>query len=262
MDNLISSQVTNYKLNGYTIFKNVIDNHLLQEASEHVSWLIKKNPDLRPEQLHHHLITDDPFWVRLISDVRLLNIVEAFIGQNIALYASHYICKPPCDGLPVLWHQDGSYWPLEPMEVVSLWLAIDDSVIENGCMRLIPGTQNMKLQKLEKITERPNVLNSQINPDLIDESKAVDIILKSGDVSVHNPNIIHGSSANVSKMRRCGLTIRYIPTTTRIKHDEEKFRSAFLLRGNAIEGINQYNDWPIYKKTKHMPFRGCEKWAH
>ena len=68
-------------------------------------------------------MTDDPFWVRLVSDDRLLNVAETFVGPNIALFASHYIAKRPFDGQAVLWHQDGSYWPLEPMEVVTLWLA-------------------------------------------------------------------------------------------------------------------------------------------
>ena len=74
--------------------------------------------ELRPENLDHKLVHDDPFWIRLISDERLLNIAEEYLGPNIALFASHYIAKPPEDGQPVLWHQDGSYWPLEPMEVV------------------------------------------------------------------------------------------------------------------------------------------------
>ena len=119
-----------YEREGYAIFQNVLDPGLIQEASNHISWLIKKNPDVRPEHLHHHLVADDAFWVRLISDERLLDIAEIFVGPNIALFASHYISKPPSDGQAVLWHQDGSYWPLEPMEVVTLWLAVDDSTPE------------------------------------------------------------------------------------------------------------------------------------
>ncbi|NQZ68657.1 MAG: phytanoyl-CoA dioxygenase family protein, partial [Lentisphaeria bacterium] len=129
---------------GFLIFDDVLDADLIAEASDHVTWLAKKNPDKRPEQLGHTLMTHDPFWVRLVSDDRLLDIAEMFIGPDIALFASHYISKPARTGMPVLWHQDGSYWPLEPMEVVTLWLAVDDSTPENGCMRVIPGTQKSK----------------------------------------------------------------------------------------------------------------------
>ncbi|MCQ6559365.1 phytanoyl-CoA dioxygenase family protein [Paenibacillus mendelii] len=243
-----------YDEEGYAVFENVLDAGLMAEAKEHIEWLMRKNPGVRPEQLGNMFITDDPFWVRLIGDDRLLDIAEQFIGPDIALFASHYISKPPFDGKPVLWHQDGSYWPLEPMNVITLWLAVDDSLPENGCMRVIPGTQTMNLHEMKRYTDVDSVLESEVDPALIDESKAVDLVLKSGSVSVHHPNIIHGSEANLSPLRRCGLTIRYIPTCTRIK--AETWPSAFLLRGEAVPGVNEYLPKPRYIEGVHMPFKG------
>ena len=248
-----------YKENGYLVFKNVLDAGLLQETSNHVDWLMGKNPDLRPENLGHSLMTNDPFWVRLVGDNRLLDIAEIFVGKNIALFASHYISKPSSDGRPVLWHQDGSYWPLEPMEVITLWLAVDESTIENGCMRVISGTHNSQLQEMKKRQDIPNVLSSGIDPNLVDETKAVDVILEAGDVSVHHPNIIHGSNPNLSTKRRCGLTIRYIPSSTKIVSDQQ-WPSAFMLRGMPVDGVNNYLPKPKYTKGKHMTFNGCESW--
>jgi len=244
---------------GYAVFRGVLDADLLQEVRAHVDWLVASHPELRPEQLNYQLVRDDPFWVRLVGEPGLLDIAEQFVGPDIALFASHYISKPPFDGRPVLWHQDGSYWPLEPMEVVTLWLAVDDSTPENGCMRVIPRSHRLPLHELQPNTEVQSVLGSQIDTALVDESMAVDIVLEAGDVSVHHPNIIHGSNANTSPHRRCGLTIRYIPTSTRIK--TEGVHPAFLLRGNAVPGINEYLDNPRYARGRHMPFRGCEEWA-
>jgi hypothetical protein len=258
--------IDQYERDGYALVQDVLDADLIMEASAHVDWLLARNPQLRPEQLGHFLMTHDAFWVRLISDDRLLDIAEKFIGPNIALFASHYISKPPYDGQAVLWHQDGSYWPLEPMDVVTLWLAVDDSLPENGCMRVIPGTQNTNLQEMKRNTATPNVLNSGIETSFVDESSAVDLVLKKGGVSVHHPNIIHGSNANHSPLRRCGLTIRYIPTSTRIlmednqRTSENRWPSAFLLRGEAVPGINEYNQIPRYTPENSMPFRGCENW--
>lgn len=251
-----------YDREGYAIFRNVLDAGLIQEASRHIDWLLEKNPGLRPEQLHNNLMQNDPFWVRLVGDDRLLDIAEQFIGPNIALFASHYISKRPFDGQAVLWHQDGSYWPLEPMEVVTLWLAIDDSAPENGCMRVIPGTQNSRLLQRDELQDRDdgtNVLASGMDSSLVDESQAADLILKAGDVSVHHPNVIHGSNANTSPKRRAGLTIRYIPTSTHIISDEP-WPSAFLLRGEAVPGVNTYLPRPKYVEGQHMPFRGSEDW--
>jgi len=254
--------MANYNLQGYAIFREVLDPELIQAARNHVDWLLEKNPDTRPEQLHHFLMKDDPFWVRLISDDRVLDIAEKFVGPNIALFASHYIAKSPLDGQAVLWHQDGTYWPLEPMEVVTLWLAVDNSDPENGCMRVIPNTQTMSLfseDELQQKNDGKNVLGSGIDPALIDESKAVDIILKAGDVSVHHPQLIHGSHANTSARWRRGLTIRYIPVTTRII-TEELHPSAFVLRGQAVSNINRYNPWPKYVEGKHMRFKETGQW--
>jgi phytanoyl-CoA hydroxylase len=258
---LLQEARAHYDQEGYAIFRDVLDANLIQETSQHIDWLLERNPGLRPEQLGHTLVAADPFWVRLISDERLLDIAEQFIGPDIALFASHYISKPPFDGQAVLWHQDGTYWPLEPMEVVTLWLAVDDSLPENGCVRVIPRTQHTRLLKREELLERDdgtNVLRSGMDPAQIDESQAVDLILRPGDVSVHHPNVIHGSNANTSPRRRAGLTIRYIPTTTRATGDEPW--PLFLLRGQARPGINQYLSFPKYVSAKHMPFRGCEAW--
>jgi phytanoyl-CoA hydroxylase len=258
MNSVSTPELEQYRSQGYALFRDVLDADLIAEASDHVEWLLEKNPGLRPEQLHHNLMTDDPFWVRLVGDDRLLDIAEQFIGPNIALFASHYISKPPFDGKPVLWHQDGAFWPLDPMEVVTLWLAIDESTPENGCMRVIPGTHELALQEMDAAGEDA-VLDRVVPSEFVNESKAVDFILAPGDISVHNPNIIHGSKANLSPKRRCGLTIRYIPTTTRIVSDEQ-WASAFLLRGEPVHGVNSYLPKPKYVAGKHMAFAGSESW--
>lgn len=243
-----------YERDGYLIFRNVLDADLIGEASEHVEWLQRKNPELRGEQLHAHLMEHDPFWVRLVADDRLLDIAQNFIGPNIALFASHYISKPPFTGQAVLWHQDGAFWPLEPMEVVTLWLAVDQTDASNGCMRVIPGTQTLQLFDMEDASEKGAVLDRETPPEHVDESKAVDIALQPGDVEVHHPNIIHGSYANASPRRRCGLTIRYIPTSTRVICDGP-WPSLFLLRGDPVPGINDYRPWPPVVEGETFPFR-------
>lgn len=258
-----SAHLEQFHEDGYTIFRNVLDPALVEEAKGHVEWLQRKHPDRRGEQLGHTLVKDDPFWVRLVSDERLLDIAEAFIGPNIALFASHYIAKPPGDGQPVLMHQDGNYWPLEPMEVVTLWLAVDDSDVENGCMLVLPGTHKARrMLEHEGHTDTANVLSSRIPPEEIDESRAVDVQMKAGSVSVHDPFIVHGSNANRSDRRRAGLTIRYIPTSTRILVEgDEPFPSAFLLRGEDPAGSNHYQPRPKFKEGVSYPFKGCKAWT-
>ncbi|WP_152363987.1 phytanoyl-CoA dioxygenase family protein [Microlunatus speluncae] len=246
--------LTDFDRDGYVIFRDVIDPDLIAEVSDHVDWLEQQHPDVRPENLGHIYLRDDPFWVRLISDDRLVDIAARFIGDDVALFASHYISKPPFTGRQVLWHQDSAFWPLEPMEVVTLWLAVDHSTPENGCVRLIPGSHTLDTAALRERTDVENVLGAEIAVD-VDESQAVDMVLKPGDVEVHHPKIVHGSNANTSPNRRCGLTIRYIPTSTRITADEQPYPSAFLLRGDP--GVNTYQPVPTFDPARHFPHRGA-----
>ncbi|WP_432970798.1 phytanoyl-CoA dioxygenase family protein [Dactylosporangium sp. CA-233914] len=248
-----------YERDGYVIFRDVLDPDVIAEANDHVAWLQARHPDVRPEQLGHLYVKDDPFWLRLVGDDRLLDIAELFIGPDIALFASHYISKPPLSGQPVLWHQDGSLWPLDPVEVVTLWLAVDHSTAENGCVRLVPGSHRRGFSEVLVNDRVESVLGVEIPVDDVDENRAVDMVLAPGDVEVHHPNIVHGSNANTSPHRRCGLTIRYIPTSTRITGEQRPYPSAFLLRGRP--GVNVYQPRPRYVAGEHFPFRGCQDWA-
>lgn len=247
-----------YEQDGYVIFRGVVDTALVEEGREHVTWLQRRHPGLRPEHLGHELVADDPFWLRLVSDPRLLDIAERFVGSDIALFASHYIAKPPRTGQAVLWHQDGAFWPLDPMEVVTLWLALDDTDPANGCLRVVPGTHRWDIEPIRRRNDVPNVLNAEIDvdPSSVPEDHAVDVVLRAGDVEVHHPSIVHGSHANASERWRRGLTVRYIPTTTRIT-SSEPWPSAFLLRGDPVPGVNEYRPRPTFRPGDHMPFAGA-----
>jgi len=145
--------------------------------------------------------------------------------------------------------------------VTTLWVAGTDSRIENGCMRVLPETQNnhlLKRSELMALDTEKFVLGVGIRPDQIDDSHAVDLELNAGDISIHNPNIIHGSNANTSDEWRVGLTLRYIPTTTWVKNEGHE---NILLRGEKVDGVqNVYADRPQFVAGEHMPFKGCEHW--
>src|SRR5262245_4022324 len=125
MTQLTTTQlVDDYDREGYAIARNVLDEQLVGELRDHRFWMHRNDPDVRPEELGHRCVKDEPLFLRVVGDDRLLDIAEQFIGPDIALFATGYLCKAPRDGRPVLWHQDGSYWPLQPLEVVTLWIAV------------------------------------------------------------------------------------------------------------------------------------------
>ncbi len=151
----------------------------------------------------------------LLTHPRLVAIVKDLLGENVVAWGSHYFCKMPGDGKRVSWHQDASYWPLTPSKTVSLWLAIDDADVENACMRYLPGTHlfgHLTWQLSED--DEANVLNQTI-PEIERFGEPVNVELKAGEIALHSDLLLHGSEANTSARRRCGLTLRYCAADVR-----------------------------------------------
>ena len=146
-------------------------------------------------------MTHDPFWVRLVRDQRLLDIAKLFIGPDIALFASHYIAKPPGDGQAVLWHQDAHYWPLELMEVITIWLALDDSTWENGCLQVIKGSHRCGRIEHGRFGNQTGADPKRV--DLILENlEHVYCEMEQGDALFFHANLLHSSDPNKSDKPR------------------------------------------------------------
>ena len=247
-----------YDRDGVFIIRDVLDLDFVSELNRHIDWLIERNPDLPTETLGHWMVAQDPFWVRFVSDSRFLDVAECLVGPNIAFFAADYIAKRPRTGKALLWHQDANYWPLEPMEVVTIWFAATESNRENGCVKVIPGTHQLGLRPHYAETKTVNVLSSEVDLSGIDEGKAEYVELSPGDISVHHPHTVHASDANSGDRWRRGGSIQYMPTTT---HITKPWPCTFLFRGEAADGVvNDYKRKPKYIAGDHMPFKGCEAW--
>jgi hypothetical protein len=163
----------------------------------------------------------------------------------------------------VLWHQDGAYWKLDPLEALTVWLAVDESTTENGCLRIIPGTQHTPIQQPARREDVPNLLFSasdqRVVDELIERHGVVDIELSPGDVSIHHPNVVHSSQPNTSGKRRCGLDLGYISATTRIQAGGV-YLDPLLVRGRPVPGVNAYAPIPEYREGDTIPFEGCDSW--
>jgi non-heme Fe2+,alpha-ketoglutarate-dependent halogenase len=166
----------------------------------------------------------------LIRHPAILDAVESVIGPDILCWSSTFFIKEARDPGFVSWHQDSTYWGLEPADIVTAWVALSESTAENGAMRVIPDTQ-----KLEQIVHRDtfaadNLLTrgQEIAVD-VDEGKAVMLALQPGEMSLHHVRLIHGSDPNPSGKRRIGFAIRYLPT--RVRQVVGTRDSATLVRG-------------------------------
>jgi hypothetical protein len=166
----------------------------------------------------------------LIRHPRILDAVEDIVGPDILCWGTSFFIKERRNASYVSWHQDSTYWGLEPPDIVTAWVAFTDSAADNGAMRVIPGSH-----KLDQVPHRDtfaaeNLLSrgQEIMVD-VDERQAAMLELAAGEMSLHHVRLIHGSDPNPSDDRRIGFAIRYIPTYVRQvagSHD-----SATLVRG-------------------------------
>ncbi len=235
---LTTAQLKRYRADGYAVGGRILDdNALVRLRAELDSIIGNLASDRRPENMPS-LHYDNRYLRDLFLSDSLIDVAAQIVGPDVALFTSYVISKRPDDGLAVDWHQDAVFFPIEPMDTFTLWLAVDDSDVENGCMRVIPGSHREEAVLLHKVD-----LNSgttlPMSLDNLDLTDAKDVQLRAGEYSVHDPWILHGSNPNRSSRRRCGITLKYISTHAAI---DRTFRSPsgfdwdglrlYLARGN------------------------------
>lgn len=172
---------------------------------------------------------------------KILACVEDLLGANFVCWTSHYFCKMPEEQKRVPWHQDATYWPVRPTQTVTVWLAIDDVDLANGPMRFLPGSHN--LGKIPWKKAQGDVALGQEITDISAYQAPFENVLRAGQMSIHASTLVHGSDPNSSKRRRCGLTLRYIPSDCGVNAGAERvLQGAVPCRGNS--GAWQVNTRP------------------
>jgi non-haem Fe2+, alpha-ketoglutarate-dependent halogenase len=152
----------------------------------------------------------------LIRHPAILDAVEGVIGPDILCWSSTFFIKEAHDPGFVSWHQDSTYWGLDPADVVTAWVALSESTAENGAMRVIPDTQTLEQVAHRDTFAANNLLTrGQEIAVEVDEARAVMLSLQPGEMSLHHVRLIHGSDPNPSAKRRIGFAIRYLPTHVR-----------------------------------------------
>ncbi len=137
----------------------------------------------------------------------ILDIVEDLIGPNILLWGSVLFIKEPETEAHVSWHQDAAYMGLEPHDFVTPWLALSPSNPKSGCLRVIPASHHAPLRQHRDTFAQHNILTRGQTVE-VDETRAVDLVLRPGQASCHHPRIIHGSKPNSSQQRRIGVALQ------------------------------------------------------
>ncbi len=207
---LTSVQVDFFNQNGYLLPLPLFDSQEIAGFRQHFDKILEKTLSQGGDSysiVDPHL-TDRSLY-DLMFDTRIVAYIKDLVGPDIVCWSSHFFCKLPHDDTQVAWHQDAYYWPFTPASTVSVWLAIDDADRDNACMEFVSGSHRIGSipHRLSRVEEK-NVLRVTVD-GIETHGKIVDVTLRAGQISLHADTLLHGSGANQSDRRRCGLTLRY-----------------------------------------------------
>ena len=137
---------------------------------------------------------------------RMLCELEGVDGFRV--WHDQTLIKEPF-GNPTAWHLDNPYWSFFSRNALSLWIALEDATLENGCMWFIPGTQRLAEFEGPGIGANMDSL-FKAYPQMADIDP-IAVPMKAGDCSFHNGLTAHGAGANMTRTRRIAMTCAYMP---------------------------------------------------
>jgi ectoine hydroxylase-related dioxygenase (phytanoyl-CoA dioxygenase family) len=152
-----------------------------------------------------------PSFDKLIRSQTLIDAVKPILGENLMVWSAGLFIKEANTTHVVSWHQDLTYWGLSDAEEVTAWVALSPSNIASGCMRFVPGSHTQQLVPHNDTFDKNNLLSrGQEVAVEVDDSDGVNVVLKTGQASLHHGHLFHSSGPNGTDDRRIGAAIRYI----------------------------------------------------
>lgn len=189
-----------------------------------------------------------PWLWDLITLPRLADAVEDLIGPDIVCWGSSFFTKKARDPRFISWHQDSTYYGLEPPESITAWVAFTRADSQSGCMKILPGTHTgPAILPHEETFDQNNLLSRGQTIRDIDPSTAVEMPLEPGQMSIHHNKTVHSSEPNRADWPRVGFAIHLAAASVR----QTQFDSplAIRLRGNDPDGNWLEDPRPAYEMS-------------
>ncbi len=238
-----------YQDEGYLIFEKLLERdeiHRLTErtraiAEGEVSCFPMSDIEFEPGAESRSMNTvrklnrcaeNDSIFLTHAKNEKILDIVETLIGPDIKLFGSQCFMKPP-GGVEKPYHQDSAYFPIQPMELVTCWTALDDVTLDNGCMWVIPGSHREGLLDHSREWQVGDRTDKQVPDGLIDRSRETPIVMTAGSCSFHHSVLLHRSAPNNSKQSRRGLAVHYMSGNSRWTDPHRPMPEYLRLRGDG-----------------------------
>ncbi|MEM6415949.1 MAG: phytanoyl-CoA dioxygenase family protein [Pseudomonadota bacterium] len=223
---LTKEQLTSYHDNGFLCPIQIIDTNDAGQLREKYddtfnstqATKLLENAGVSSDEFS--LLDDDPHllfkWVAdLVFHSTVVGAVRDILGPDILIWETRFFPKKAHTANFISWHQDLKYWKLnDDCKEVTAWIALSPSTEKSGCMRVVPGSHKRELVDHKETFASENMLSrgQEIAVD-VDEKDAVNMVLKPGEMSLHDGKIFHASHPNRSDDDRIGLAIRCLPAS-------------------------------------------------
>lgn len=247
MGALPADKVAQWRHDGFLSPFPMLDAAELEECRQglarYEAWLgspVNAHPEMKWRTMPYLLM---PWAARLARDRRILDRVEDLLGPDILIFTGTFFIKEPHSPTIAAWHQDSTYYGLEPREEVTVWIALTEASEAAGCMDALSFRgRPRQLSHVSRVVENSVNRAGQVITEPLDDSAPVSMPLRPGSFSMHHGLCPHRSGPNTSPHRRIGLGLNYIPAHARPSGTVRQ--AALLVRGIDRFGNFEPAAWP------------------
>jgi len=229
---LTEQQIQSFKANGFLKYGRVYDDEHVERLRDRLDAVMEGRAAAAPERITNMLggaertvvqvvniwAADDLFRGHIYHPTVCRLVAELMDTGTVRVWHDQIQYKPPRTGGPTDWHQDHPYWPiLQPADLISAWVALDNATLENGCMRMVPRSHLWGPHKGGTIGVKDDFI-PDYDPALVPEGEKVEIVpceVGRGEVMFHHCLTWHGSAPNPSDRPRRAIAVHYMPGYTR-----------------------------------------------
>jgi len=149
----------------------------------------------------------------LVLDPRLGEVAATLAGVDaIRVWHDQALIKPAY-GNPTAWHLDDPFWSFDSRDAISIWIALDDATVENGCLWYLPGSQRSARFDPTPIGANVGAL-FDVYPEWLELEPAA-APCPAGGAIFHNGLVAHAAGANMTPRPRRAMTCAFMPEGAR-----------------------------------------------
>ena len=186
----------------------------------------------------------------LILDPRIGEMASRLSGESgIRSWHDQALSKQPW-GNPTALHLDTPYWSFSHPEALSIWIALDDATLENGCLFFIPGSHRKTSYDVTPIGKNMDAL-FEVYPALR-SAQSTAAPMKAGSCSFHNGLCIHGAHANMTPGLRRAMTCAFMPEGSTFNGKQNILTDELFSRLKVGDLLNDENQNPLFYSARAL----------